>query len=182
MRAPRPVSLLLTAVLAACQAEGPVVPSAHDHPVAAVREIAQADLNALRTVLRPYREVEVAKDAGWNFVIPNTNGELCFHTDAAAMGFHYAQAGLLDGTVEASLPEALIYEPRKHGKLRLVAVEYLVPFTAWSSANPPRLYGQDFTPLPAFGVYGLHVWAEKRNPDGVFAAFNPQVSCAFADE
>ena len=29
--------------------------------------------------------------------------------------------------------------------------------------------------LPAF--YELHVWASKHNPRGVFADFNPRVSC-----
>jgi hypothetical protein len=36
----------------------------------------------------------------------------------------------------------------------------------------PNRYG-----LPAF--YELHVWAWQSNPDGVFADFNPQVSCTY---
>ncbi len=35
----------------------------------------------------------------------------------------------------------------------------------------PNRYG-----IPAF--YALHVWAWRSNPDGVFADWNPNVSCA----
>jgi hypothetical protein len=83
------------------------------------------------------------------------------------------------------VPEALLYEPRD-GKLQLVAVEYVVLADAWNAKNqaPPVLMGQLFNyvgapnryGLPAF--YELHVWAWKANPDGVFADWNPNVSCA----
>ena len=97
------------------------------------------------------------------------------------MGFHYANTSLIDATVDAVQPEALLYEPQRDGSLRFVGVEYIVPRTAWSGAEPPVLYGQTFPYIEAFDVYGLHVWVGTSNPDGVFAAWNPRVSCAFAD-
>jgi hypothetical protein len=82
-------------------------------------------------------------------------------------------------------PEALIYEPRG-GKLELVDVEYIVIAAAWDAANktPPTLMGQLFHYNPSpnrYGIpafYALHVWAWRPNPDGVFADWNPRVSCA----
>jgi hypothetical protein len=45
------------------------------------------------------------------------------------------------------------------------------------------LLGQPFDgPMPGHGPdmpihYDLHVWTHKANPAGVFAPFNPKVSC-----
>lgn len=87
--------------------------------------------------------------------------------------------------VVASQPEILVYEPQRHGRMRLVAVEYIVLAEAWHAVNetPPVLMGQVFhypgSPnrygLPAF--YALHVWAWKHNPHGMFVDWNPNVSC-----
>jgi len=102
-----------------------------------------------------------------------------------AMGIHFANGDLVgDGALDASRPEALLYEP-KDGKLQLVGVEYVVIAEGWNAKNqaPPVLMGQLFNyvgapnrfGLPAF--YELHVWAWKSNPNGMFADWNPRVSC-----
>ena len=101
------------------------------------------------------------------------------------MGVHYANGKLAgDGMLDAATPEALLYEP-KDGRLQLVGVEYVVIAEDWhaSHAAPPVLMGQLFNyvsapnryGLPAF--YELHVWAWKHNPAGLFADWNPRVSC-----
>ena len=41
-------------------------------------------------------------------------------------------------------PEILVYEPQPDGRLRFVAVEFAVPFDAWTAAEPPELFGQRF--------------------------------------
>ena len=102
-----------------------------------------------------------------------------------AMGIHYANGSLVgDGALDAQHPEALLYEP-KDGKLQLVGVEYVVIADDWNAKHeaPPVLMGQLFNyvgapnryGLPAF--YELHVWAWKSNPNGMFADWNPRVSC-----
>jgi hypothetical protein len=174
---------LVALILAACQAEEPVVPEAsHQHPAAVkVTEVRPADLAALRRAIGPYHNVERAKAVGWEVVIPDLDGSLCFQSGAGGMGFHYADPGLIaDGLVDAARPEALLSEPQKNGRLRLVAVEYLVPIARWTGAQPPRLYGREFPEVPGFGVYGLHVWIGKENPEGLFEPYNPSVSCAYA--
>jgi hypothetical protein len=106
--------------------------------------------------------------------------------EKGAMGIHFVNGGLVgDGVLNAEQPEILVYEPKKNGQMRLVAVEYLVLAADWDAANPapPALSGQVFhytgSPnrygLPPF--YELHVWAWKRNPDGTFGDWNPTVSC-----
>jgi hypothetical protein len=107
--------------------------------------------------------------------------------DAGAMGVHFANKALLgDDVLDASLPEALIYE-FKDGRARLVGVEFIVLADVWhvnhAPDDPPVLEGQLLqfvdTPnrfgLPAF--YELHVWAWRDNPNGAFVDWNPRVSC-----
>ena len=101
------------------------------------------------------------------------------------MGIHFANGGLVgDGALDAMHPEALLYEP-KDGKLQLVGVEYIVIADDWNAKHqtPPVLMGQLFNyvgraqPLRHPAFYELHVWAWKSNPDGMFADWNPRVSC-----
>lgn len=76
------------------------------------------------------------------------------------MGIHYVSADLIkDEAIDLSKPEAVMYEPDEHGKMKLVAVEYITTKgpanlggQLFSFTNAPNRYG-----LPAF--YELHVWA-----------------------
>lgn len=106
--------------------------------------------------------------------------------EQGAMGVHFVNAALVkDGQLDSERPEALIYES-KNGRLRLVAVEYIVFADAWSAHNPqpPAVFGQLLNYIAApnrFGnpnFYELHVWAWKDNPFGTFVDWNPHVSCA----
>lgn len=108
---------------------------------------------------------------------------------AGAMGIHYVNSDLVgDPNEDPSTPEALVYEPEKNGQLRLVALEYVVLQSAWDAthSSPPSLFGQqfNFTPAPnRYGLppfYSLHAWIWKHNPEGMFAMWNPDVTCANA--
>jgi len=126
-----------------------------------------------------FKDVAVAVAEGYG-PIPCASGP-----QGGAMGIHYVNGDLVgDGKLDASRPEALMYEP-KGGKLELVGVEYIVIAAAWDAANktPPTLMGQLFhynsSPnrygIPAY--YALHVWAWRHNPHGVLVDWNPKVSC-----
>jgi len=135
------------------------------------------DLAALRQVTARYHRPEAAAADGWSAQITP-----CM-TDPAGMGgmgFHYGNPSLIDGSVRADSPELLLYEPDEHGRLRLVAVEYIVPLSAWTSSQPPRLFDRDFRVNEAFQVWALHAWVWKENPSGMFADWNPTVSCPAA--
>ena len=108
--------------------------------------------------------------------------------DAGAMGVHLVLASRIGaGLLDPTQPEALIYEPRSDGAMRLVGVEFIVLESVWVSQNPnggvpaldgnllnyvaaPNRYG-----LPAF--YEIHVWAWQHNPKGSYADWNTQVTC-----
>jgi hypothetical protein len=135
-----------------------------------------------RQATAKYRDVGVALADGYTSTLSCVSGE-----DGGAMGIHYIKSGLVgDGIIEAQHPEILVYAPTRSGGLRLVAVEYLTLAPVWDAAHPgtpPVLMGQLFDyhgspnryALPA--IYGLHVWAWKHNPKGMFAEWNPTVSC-----
>ncbi len=93
------------------------------------------------------------------------------------MGYHYAKGELIDGQVIEARPEVLLYEPQGKGKPRLVGVEFIIPFTEWTGAEPPVLYGQTFARNETFQVWALHVWSWRDNRSGVFADWNPAVGC-----
>ena len=141
----------------------------------------------------PAKLVQIVRDATRQFIdVNNTSGAgyqpafgCVSGPDHGAMGVHYINGGLVgDGEIDATKPEALIYEPTKDG-MRLVGVEYIVDAATWLSRHngPPMLEGQAFhlvnSPnrygLPAF--FELHVWAWRRNPNGAFVDWNTRVSC-----
>ena len=85
---------------------------------------------------------------------------------------------LLDGEIRPELPDALVYEPARNGegKPKLVAVEFAIPYALWSGDDPPNYLGADFQPEDEYGVFGLHIWVWRNNPDGLFAEANPRFS------
>ena len=60
------------------------------------------------------------------------------------MGIHMLNPSLLDGTIEEGKPELLVYEPGFKGRMKLVALEYLVFQSDWKGSEPPRLFGEEF--------------------------------------
>ena len=103
----------------------------------------------------------------------------CAASPDGAQGFHYLNESLVDATVDLLHPELVMYEPGPHGQMNLVGVDYIVPLSL--SATPPTLLGVPFAPLgPPLNVWALHIWAWRPNPSGMFAMWNPKVSCQFA--
>ncbi len=123
------------------------------------------------------------------------------------MGIHFFRPDLLgitappnprvDGTgtyTDFRKPSILIYEPREDGGLELVAVENLVFKKAWEAAGNrkrPTFHGVDYDYMfddPKTAIdeahnfephYDRHVWLYRRNANGMFAQFNPTVTCQF---
>ena len=130
-------------------------------------------LARLRTRLAPFHRFQAAVDAGWSAEITGCKAD----ANLGGMGYHYGNQKLIDGTVSFRDPELLLYEPQADGKLRLVAVEYIVPFDQWKGDKPPRLLGLEFKRNETFQLWGLHVWLWRYNPSGRFADWNPHVHC-----
>lgn len=123
------------------------------------------------------------------------------------MGIHFFRPDLLGVTAPPNprvggngthtdfrKPSILIYEPRADGSLELVAVENLVFKKAWHEAGNkglPTFHGVEYDymfddPKTATDEahnfephYDRHVWLYRPNANGMFAQFNPTVTCKF---
>ena len=93
------------------------------------------------------------------------------------MGYHWANPSLVDGTFDPLKPEVLLYAKGPGGKLKLIGVEYIVVNVGQAA---PMFGDQPFTvggtPLP-MPHWSLHAWIFEPNPSGMFAPFNPNISC-----
>lgn len=172
-------TIVATATLvAACAAEAPVAPeSAAPASLRTANTRADASraraLATLRRATARYHNLKAATDDGFVFLHGCES-----RPDEGPVGILYVHPDRLDGVIDPSKPEALIYEPLENGRVRLVGVELAIPYVAWTQAQPPEFLGATFQPEDEFGVWGLHIWLWRHNPEGLFAESNPRVSCA----
>ncbi|HEX2292992.1 MAG TPA: hypothetical protein VHH55_06745 [Gaiellaceae bacterium] len=131
-----------------------------------------------------FHDLDKAKAAGYTVRVADAAGITCIaQPGQGAMGVHMLNPLLLDGTIDAERPELLVYEPKRDGELKLVALEYLVFQADWKGADRPALFGRpfDFTGEPnRYGLppfYSLHAWIWKPNPSGILTPWNPRVAC-----
>jgi hypothetical protein len=134
----------------------------------------------VRDATKRFVDVNAATAAGYQPFLGCVSGP-----DHGAMGYHYVNSALVgDGELDASRPEALIYEATGGG-LQLVGVEFVVIADTWLArhGSPPVLEGQSFQFVNSPNRYGLpahfelHVWAWRDNPNGAFVDWNNEVTC-----
>jgi hypothetical protein len=102
------------------------------------------------------------------------------------MGIHYVNPALMaPGPIDPAKPPVLVYAPTAGGP-ELVAAEYFKPDAdqnVRTDDDRPSLFGRAFDgPMlghsPTMPIhYDLHVWLWKHNPSGLFASWNPDVTC-----
>lgn len=164
------------ATLNPVEADVAAKPAHHPHAGGVPIQEVNKWLADLRATLAPLHRFELADDAGWD-----TQATGCMDMPGVGgMGFHYADLSRFDAVVEPLAPELLLYVPERNGRLRLVGVEYAVPFDAWTEAAPPVVHGQEFHRNEAFGLWVLHAWIFRNNPSGIFMDWNPTVNCDYA--
>ena len=139
-------------------------PTADDMTTPTRQELARA-----RAATARYHDVAQAEADGYiniNFCEP---GEGC----------HWLKPSLLDATFDPEQPEILLYAPTPgENRLRLVAVEYLVPL-AFSPGTPPAGFTGDADPWredsEGAGFWETSAWLWFYNPTGIFEQYNPRV-------
>lgn len=147
-------------------------------PTSAAGSENNRELAAARAATARYHDEAAAIAAGYQHT------DECVAAPPGAMGYHYVSPTLFD-PLDVTRPGAVLYAPGPHGR-RLVAVEYFVVDRDQNPATDddrPSLFGQPFDgPMPGHfpGMpvhYDLHVWLWAHNPDGMFAQWNPSISC-----
>ncbi len=162
---------MLPFLLTACDATSDVpllteaaAPAVKPGPDAPVGEL----LNAVRGATARFNATTQAIAAGY----------AASHECVPAMGFHWVNGALVDPEFDPLRPEVLLYAPDANGRLKLVAVEYIVIDVG---QGRPAFAGHALdvggTPVPA-PHWSLHVWLYEANPDGLLTAFNPAVACS----
>jgi len=138
------------------------------------------DLDKLRESTEALLTIEGAEAAGY----VNVDVDGCVSSPEGAMGFHYVNFNLLDPVLDPFRPEILVFVPDFEGGLYLGAVEFAVPVEVWDQDNgePPSVLGQNLHINAELGLYVLHAWIYEENPAGVFADWNPEVSCLPASQ
>jgi hypothetical protein len=140
----------------------------------AVSENSQTDLlKSLRQATARFHSTTQAIKAGYEpddhcVSVPGLGG----------MGYHWVNPLLVDAVFNLQKPEVVLYASGPGGKLRLVAVEYIVLKTP-GQARPmfgSHPFDDGGTPIPA-PHWSLHVWLYENNPSGIFTPFNPNITC-----
>ena len=145
---------------------------------AVLRELAQ-----VRQATAKYHDVNVALADGF------IRTPECVESPEGGMGIHFINvARLMDPAENILEPEILLYV-ESPGGMKLIGVEYFygigAPDTPIPNPAPPApvLFDRPFDgPMDAHEPgqpphYDLHVWIWQHNPSGMFAIWNPNVSC-----
>ena len=192
--------ITLVTLLGACVDE-PVPTDPHDHattvagsPPFSVSPDLNRDLARLRAALAPYhnRAKSEAEYPGPPAGAPppaDAPGGCWTFTGRGSMGYHYPNPDLLaDPAVDLLRPEVLIYEPGPNGHEKLVGLEYVVPLTLEIDGEvvdvpePAPVLGERFMRNEFLGLWVMHVWLGRPNPDGLFASWNPRGSCRYSTQ
>jgi hypothetical protein len=147
------------------------------------------DLAKLRQATTKYHDVNIALADG--FILPPAS-ECVQDPQAGVMGLHVINpARLMDPVINILEPEILLYV-KSGNDLKLLGVEYF--YGIGKPGSELKDVPQPYPPSPIiFGRpldgpmekhepdqpphYDLHVWLWQANPSGIFAPFNPTVSC-----
>jgi hypothetical protein len=141
------------------------------------------DLAKVRRATAKYHDVNVALADGF------IRTPACVESPDGGMGIHFIHpARLMDPAIKLLEPEILLYVESGNG-LKLLGIEYFqgigAPDTPIPDPAPPAavILGRPLDgPMEAHEPgqpphYDLHAWVWKANPSGIFAPFNPNVSC-----
>jgi hypothetical protein len=172
--------------------------------------VPDAELAAIRAATEKYADVKAAladgyvRDPSGMCISSAMEGA---PRQLGAMGVHYFRPDLLGLTgdkprvhgvgmhTDFLKPGVLMYEPQADGTHKLVGIENLVWAKAWQDAGrkgAPSFNGFDYYYMhdnPATAAdeahgfephYELHFWLYRDTPSGMFAPFNPGVTCDHA--
>jgi hypothetical protein len=151
-------------------------------PLTAKKQLALA-----KAATAKYSNVQRAEADGYRAPAGPDGKPVCVASPLGGMGIHYEnQALIANNALHVQRPEILVYAPQPNGSLKLVALEYFKADNdqdVTTSTDLPRAFRRPFDGphaghAPGMPIhYDLHVWLYQSNASGMFAMFNPSVSC-----
>ena len=173
------LAIAATAVLFVGCAEGTPLPAEPDAVGSAqfakgLGAGAGAALATLRRATARYHDIDNAIADGF---VPVDCEVRPGHAPAGLLYANFERVG--DGLIDLEKPEGLLYDAGGSGKPKLAGVDLAIPAVDGDgvATDPPEFLGNTFYAEEEFGVWGLHVWIWRDNPNGMFAEGNPNVSC-----
>jgi hypothetical protein len=141
----------------------------------------------IRAATARFHSLDAAEAAGWSTLFHDQSGLTCIvDTDTPSMGgmgYHWVNAANI-GSTDPTKPAAVIYESSPSGNAKLVGLEYLVPDSPTGSVPQQFLGDQPFMYTPPHNrflgdtaFWSLHVWVWDHNPSGLYAMWNPRITC-----
>src|ERR1700752_3675171 len=94
------------------------------------------DVAKVREATARFKTTDAAEAAGYKRVTDCVENQ-----PAGAMGYQFQNNEPLETTPDVDHPEVLVYE-KKGGAFKLNGIEFPVPISAWTAAEPPRIMGQ----------------------------------------
>jgi len=141
-----------------------------------------SELAAVRAVTAKYHNISAALTDGYQLGYRGVVTGCVANPTAGAMGYHYFNwAKMDDPAINANDPEVLVYHTSDEGTLVLGAVEWVVHKPLWEQAGntaAPVVFDTTLHVInPVLNWYIAHAWIWKQNPSGMFADWNPDVTC-----
>lgn len=149
----------------------------------------KVQLALAKASLDKYQDVKVAEADGYAPASPceQTPVNPDQTSDGGGMGVHFVNGAIMkSGVLDPAKPPILTYLPKSDGSYELLAAEWFKPDAdqnAATDADRPTLFGRAFDgPMAGHAPgmpmhFDLHVWLWKHNPSGLFASWNPDVTC-----
>ena len=172
----KPLAVVTAALLLGCADEGPTTTDRALMPLQSATASAiniERAIEMLRRATARYQDLNVAIADGFVLLHPCE-----VRPGEGAVGAVYVNFARLDGRFDLDRPEALIYEESPNASAKLVGAEFAIPYVAWPKNEPPVFLGQTFQTEDEFGVFALHAWIWRANPNGMFAEAHPGIACA----
>jgi hypothetical protein len=133
-----------------------------------------AGLEKLRAATKPFQQLDSAVAAGFPREVP----QCLVHEHHGAMGYHHVNRANFTTNLTVERPQILLYERLANGTYKLNGVEFIVPYSIWPRDSvPPVILSQQMKHEDNLKIWYTHVWAWTNNTDGIFADFNPSVTC-----
>jgi hypothetical protein len=140
------------------------------------------DWQRVRAAVARYHSFDQAVRDGYT-----AENEPCVSESFGTMGIHAINPPLMaDSVIDPLRPEILLYVRKADGTMRLVGVEYWARDAdgdLTTDEDRPSVLGVPLEgPMPGHNPfmpvhYDLHAWVAEENPAGLFAPFNPAITC-----
>ncbi len=164
----------------------PTAAAAAEHVHSSDMAEPQANVEAMLAVVRAatakFHNVSAAQAAGYQLGYKGVVTGCVANPGVGAMGYHYFNWAKMDNpSIIEDDPEVLVYHTGDDGTLVLGAVEWVVPKALWEAAGntaAPVVFGHSLHILnPVLNWYVEHAWVWTNNASGMFADWNPDVTC-----